>query len=176
MDHRLLLDKLLKLKALADRGEGGEKETAARMLSKMLDRHGLKMEDLEKDEDELSFLVEYDGYLEFELLTRLYCFVTNSNAMKYRQPAYVRTKLTLSMTRSQFMVFESYWDTIRKHHKQSLEEFSRAYRWKNIPDPDVESAESKLTDAEIESLRRSANMMNSAPDAGLGQKRLTNDH
>ena len=38
--------KLRKLQALAERGVGGEKETAKRMLEKLLARHGLTLDDL----------------------------------------------------------------------------------------------------------------------------------
>lgn len=45
--------KLRKLLALAERGVGGEKETAQRMLEKMLARHGLTMDSLVEDQRSL---------------------------------------------------------------------------------------------------------------------------
>lgn len=41
---------LLKLKALSEQGKGGEKENATEMLNKALKKHGLTLEDLEKEE------------------------------------------------------------------------------------------------------------------------------
>lgn len=43
---------LLKFKALSEKGDGGEKTTATEMLNKALKKHGLTLEDLEKEERE----------------------------------------------------------------------------------------------------------------------------
>lgn len=49
-DKRIEL--LLKFKALSEQGNGGEKTTANEMLNKALKKHGLTIEDLEKEEME----------------------------------------------------------------------------------------------------------------------------
>lgn len=54
MPDEKLMRRLEKILALAERGVGGEKETATRMLQKLLDKHGMTYEDigvdLQKDE------------------------------------------------------------------------------------------------------------------------------
>lgn len=45
-----LIEKAKKLQALAERGEGGEKVTAEKMLNKFLEKHGISFDDLESDE------------------------------------------------------------------------------------------------------------------------------
>ena len=46
-ERERLLEKLGKVKALADRGEGGEKESAERTLAVLMKRYGITEEDLE---------------------------------------------------------------------------------------------------------------------------------
>lgn len=46
-ERERLLEKLGKVKALADRGEGGEKESAERTLAALMKRYGVTEEDLE---------------------------------------------------------------------------------------------------------------------------------
>lgn len=45
-----IIDKILKVKELAERGEGGEKTAAERRLKKMLKKHNLTLEDLKPTE------------------------------------------------------------------------------------------------------------------------------
>lgn len=46
-ERERLLEKLGKVKAMADRGEGGEKESAERTLAALMKRYGITEEDLE---------------------------------------------------------------------------------------------------------------------------------
>lgn len=53
------IQRIKKLQALAERGVGGEKETAAKMLQRLLEKNGIStLEELEKDEAEY-FLFSY---------------------------------------------------------------------------------------------------------------------
>ena len=45
-ERERLLEKLGKVKALADRGEGGEKESAERTLAALMKRYGVTEEEL----------------------------------------------------------------------------------------------------------------------------------
>lgn len=47
MSYSSIIDLLKKLKALADRGVGGEKENAQQMLQRLMDKHGISLEDIE---------------------------------------------------------------------------------------------------------------------------------
>ena len=57
-ERERLLEKLGKVKALADRGEGGEKESAERTLAALMKRYGVTEEELEA---EFSRLAEQYG-------------------------------------------------------------------------------------------------------------------
>ena len=49
-ERERLLEKLMKVKALADRGEGGERESAERTLAAMMERYGITEADLEDNQ------------------------------------------------------------------------------------------------------------------------------
>ena len=49
MDENKLEAKLLKIKALAERGEGGERESALRLYQKLLKKYDIDEEALQKD-------------------------------------------------------------------------------------------------------------------------------
>ena len=61
MDEKMI-QRIKKLQALlAERGVGGEKETAAKMLQRLLEKNGIStLEELEKEEVEY-FLFSYNG-------------------------------------------------------------------------------------------------------------------
>lgn len=67
MDEKTV-ERIKKLKALAERGVGGEKETAEKMLQRLLKKNGIStLEELEEDEVEY-FLFSYKGRHEIKLL------------------------------------------------------------------------------------------------------------
>lgn len=72
------IQRIKKLQALAERGVGGEKETAAKMLQRLLEKNGIStLEELEKEEVEY-FLFSYKGRHEIKLLNR-YRYGSRSN-------------------------------------------------------------------------------------------------
>lgn len=67
MDEKTV-QRIKKLQALAERGVGGEKTTAEKMLKKMLEKNGISsLDELEEDEVEY-FLFSYKGRHEIKLL------------------------------------------------------------------------------------------------------------
>ena len=62
------IERIKKLQALAERGVGGEKETAQKMLNRMLEKNGISsLEELENEEYEYT-LFSYNGKHEIKLL------------------------------------------------------------------------------------------------------------
>ena len=67
MDEKTI-QRIKKLQALVERGVGGEKDTAERMLQKMLKRNGIKsLDELQSEEPEYT-LFSYNGKHERKLL------------------------------------------------------------------------------------------------------------
>lgn len=65
-----LLEKLMKVKALAERGEGGERESAERTLASMMERYGISNDDLE-DSRVSTHWIRYKTTWEKKLLHQL---------------------------------------------------------------------------------------------------------
>lgn len=77
-------DKLRKLLALAERGEGGEKDTAQRMLEKMMLKYGLTLDDLEVETTRYYYF-PFKTKFERLLLFQVYCKVLDDSNISYRQ-------------------------------------------------------------------------------------------
>lgn len=69
-ERERLLDKLEKVRALAERGVGGEKESAERTLAALMERYGITEEDLE-DSKTSTHWIRYKTKWEEKLLYQL---------------------------------------------------------------------------------------------------------
>lgn len=74
-----LLEKLKKIKALADRGDRGEKESAKALLEKLMQEHGITEADLEVERVETVFFPYHDE-LERRILIQVIFSVTGKSA------------------------------------------------------------------------------------------------
>ena len=68
--------RLRKLLSLAERGVGGEKDNASRMLTLLLRKHGLDISDILEDKVETCWF-KYKGNIEKRLLSQIFCAVAN---------------------------------------------------------------------------------------------------
>lgn len=81
--------RIKKLQALAERGVGGEKETAARKLQELLKKNGISsVEELTQDEY-IFTLFSYNGVLGRKLLSQ--CIYKETPRGLYRRAARLRT-------------------------------------------------------------------------------------
>ena len=91
MEHDRIAEKLKKIKALADRGVGGEKETAMRMYEELKARYEIKDEEIMLDTVSLHWF-GYNGELEEDLLTQIFYKVTGSASYHVYTGKYKRRK------------------------------------------------------------------------------------
>ena len=70
MANSEIMDKLLKIKELSERGYKGEATQAKQILSKMLEKYGLTLSDLEKEFIE-EYSISYRSYFEKQLLVQI---------------------------------------------------------------------------------------------------------
>ena len=75
MDDNKLEAKLLKMKALAERGEGGEKEAAIKMYHKLLKKYDIDEKALQKDKLSKHWFT-YETDIEENLLVQIFYMVT----------------------------------------------------------------------------------------------------
>jgi len=86
MDSKLK-EKLGKLYQLAKKGVGGEKENAEKFLKKLLDKHGLTIEDLEKEEKVDKFY-NYTSIKSRELIHQIVYHVIGKDMITWNIPTY----------------------------------------------------------------------------------------
>lgn len=78
-DREQLLQKVKKIQALAERGDRGEKESAAALLERLMKQHGISETELEEDRRELAWF-RYKTPLEHRLLNQVIFAVTGRAA------------------------------------------------------------------------------------------------
>jgi len=150
------IELLRKVKALADRGVGGEKETAQATLERLLSKHGLTKADLEEDQKEWCFF-SYSQDVERDLLGQIIYMVTGSapcgcvGAHTNRK----RKKLSVEATTAERIEIEANFEFFKGALADELEVFMSAFSHKNhlFPPP----SKDKTTDEE----RRESNLSRS---------------
>lgn len=122
------MQRIKKLKALAERGVGGEKETAAKMLQRLLEKNGIStLEELEKDEAEY-FLFSYKGKHEIKLLKQcVYKVLGYSDHTKYYRTSGKRQKIGVYCTKAQRIEIELEFEFYRNVFYEELTSFMNAF-------------------------------------------------
>lgn len=105
--------RIRKLLALAERGVGGEKETANRMLNKMLDRHGMTLDDLRDDRRSLH-PVKCANAFERRLVSQIISKVQNSPSPKVFKVGRACLTVHIEVTPAELVEFSIHWEALRK--------------------------------------------------------------
>lgn len=127
MDEKTIA-RIKKLQALAERGVGGEKDTAAAMLQKMLEKNGIySLEELETEEREYT-LFSYKGRHEIKLLRQCMYKVmgAKSDRTTYRT-AGTRQKIGIYCTKAQRIEIELEFEFYRNVFYEELSTFMDAF-------------------------------------------------
>ena len=132
-----------KLKALAERGEGGEKSNAMQKLRSIMEKHNISESDIDEDEKhDCSFRVTKEQY---KLFVQIVYSVVGQHYKVY--PSMVKGYYVLTITRDHELqirfLLEVYW----KDYKKQLNLFYTAFVMKNKIYPENDDREPKeLTD------------------------------
>lgn len=124
-------DKLRKLQALAERGVGGEKANAQRMLEKLLARHGLTLDHLADERRDMHWFAAPTTF-ERRLACQILAKVCNTD----EPPAYRNRKrpkqIGVEVTPAEAIEFELHYDALRKaleeHFQEAFSAFVQANR------------------------------------------------
>lgn len=135
MDDNKLEAKLLKIKALAERGEGGEKESAIKLYNKLLKKYAIDEASLQKDSLH-KYWFTYEDDIEEDLLVQIFYMVTGDSKYSRRRTRTQEDQCGCTCTdfeRAEIaFYFEFYKDALRKE----LEAFLMAFKLKNHLFPD----------------------------------------
>lgn len=122
-DDEKLQAKIRKLMALAERGEGGERDNARRMLENMLRRHGLTLDDLQGDKREIRWF-SCVGPFQRRLAQQILSKVTDSFDVAAYTSKERRSQIGVEVTASEAIEFELHFSVL----KTSLADcFEQAY-------------------------------------------------
>ncbi|MGF6590735.1 DUF2786 domain-containing protein [Pseudomonas sp. 2835] len=135
-------EKLRKLQALAERGVGGEKANAQRMLETLLARHGLKLDDLADERREICWFPapsKFETRLAAQILAKV-CNTDSPDAYRSKQRP---KQIGVKVTPAEAVEFELHYDTLRKaleaHFQDAFSAFVQANRlFPTTPSDDVE--------------------------------------
>lgn len=166
-ENRNYLELAKKLKALADRGIGGEKINAAEQLKKLIAKHGISLEDIESET--LS-----DHFFDVQVKTRkifiqVCAYVIGINARIYfvqngrgkKKPA----RMLVVCTSAQAVEIESMYYFYSKDYLEQIKTFELAYIYKNNLVPQDGTVYRNLSDDEIQKRKKAAAM-----GAGIDKK------
>lgn len=157
---------LLKFKSLSEQGDGGEKTTATDMLNKALKKHGLTLEDLEKEEKELRiFKVKDKGDSSIILSQCIWDVVPDAKIQQHNKRLEIYCELNSSdfiEVTEKYKHYYNFWLKEKKH-------FLTAYILRNKIGLGGETSENKMSQEEVLSI---AKKMNSIDDNKFIDKNL----
>lgn len=150
-ERERLLEKLEKVKALADRGVGGEKESAERTLAALMARYNVTEEDLE-DGKATTHWIRYKTAWERKLLNQLaymYLGAGHSFGCMGASSGRTRKKVGISCTPAQYIEIEADFAFYSAAMEEEMTLFYRAFLNKNnlFPPPEL-AGEPENTDTE----------------------------
>lgn len=127
MDEKTV-ERIKKLQALAERGVGGEKVTAEKMLQKMLEKNGIRsLDELQSEECEYT-LFPYKGKYEEKLLRQcIYKVLTAAGDRAYYRTKGKRQKLGIYCTRAQKIEIQMEFEFYRNAFYEELDIFIVAF-------------------------------------------------
>ena len=116
---------ILKLKALAERGEGGERDNAEVLLKRLMDKYDIAETDLDADAKEY-YEFEIDEWTK-QLLIQVASTVIGSDFHIYKQKDKEDTSVVLHLTTSQYLELQAKYDFYLQAFKQEFDIFRRAF-------------------------------------------------
>lgn len=163
MEYDRIIDKVIKLKELVDRGLDGEASNAKRVLENLCKLHNVNIEDLFKEEKKrYVFKIKYNNKFDKQLLFQCYAKVTNNKKIFYFTSK--SNIIEFDLTRIEYIdlkgMFEFYRKEWSKIMKSSLNDLFDAFISKNEISHNQEDNEHKtLTLEDWERISRIQNLM-----------------
>lgn len=154
---------LQKIKALADRGESGERENAAALLEKLMNKYGISEEELDRERVR-DYFFPYKQETERRLLLQIIYAVTGKAAAATvgTYTGRKRKKLAVECTAAESIEIEAFFSFYRAAFEKELETFYSAFYMKNgiYPPPDKSAGQDyeELTAEERERYMKAAQM------------------
>lgn len=153
-ERERLLEKIRKIQALADRGVGGEKQSAAALLDRLMEQYGITEDDIAKEIREMAWF-RYRTPIERKLLCQV-IYATTGRAAYNCVGTYTgrsRKKVGVECTAAEKLEIEVSFEFYNAALQEEMERFYSAFLIKNsifppdgkevdeLPEPEEMSAE-----------------------------------
>lgn len=136
MTREQAAEKLKKIKALAERGVGGEKDSATKLYRDLLEKYQIEEAEVLEDRVTLHWF-SYSDNLEEDLLTQIFYKVTGSPSYRVYTGKYSRRKKRgCDCTEVEAVEIKMLFDFYKGELKREMEAFLIAFRRKNDLFPD----------------------------------------
>lgn len=169
------IDLAKKLKALADKGVGGEKTNAEAMLKELMKKHGISLTDIEDEKiEDYYFTLEEN---EFSLWRQIVGHVNNSIIVYGKFPKSLMKKYNLTgnymiqCTASEYIEIEAKNNFYQRLYLEELGVFYKAFIMANHLEAKSKGKDKEMTPKELEEYYR-ANRMASGIKVGQFMKQL----
>ena len=162
-ERERLLEKLKKIKALAEKGFRGEQVNAAVLLSDLMEKHGITEADLEGTQVS-TYWIRYKTIYERKLIFQLSYMHLGSGHASGCVGAYSgrkRKEVGIDCTPAQFIEIETDYQFYRKALEEELEVFYSAFIQKNdlFPPPNLSGDEPDAEPVDLNVVMKMAAMM-----------------
>lgn len=158
-------EKLSRLKALAERGVGGERDNAGKLLDKLLNKYGARLDELD-DEREQDFIFKYSGKEQQALLVQVASYVIGESEHCFycATPSGKRskTKMCIACTKAQKLEIEFLFDFYKRLWEKEKKTILTAFCLKHELFPQKTSEipdDEKPTPQEIERIKKAMQML-----------------
>ena len=169
MTREEILDRLRKMKQLADRGVGGERENAERLLAEIAAQYGIDLATLEEEKLE-DFYVTLKESWKRKMLSQL-CALKRQELKRegvslenYRMTMWRCNKPNLysvsNCTKAEWLELMAKLEVLSRAYKRQLDDFYKAFLMANnlLIEPDDDKEQQKLSREERSRLFRVAQM------------------
>lgn len=156
MDENVLR-KIKKIKALAERGVGGEKSTAKQKLKKLLEENGItSLDELEREQADFE-LFSYNGKYEKKLLMQcMYKVLKNLNFETYRRRG-TKQKIGIYCTLAEKIEIQLEFDFYKNALHEEMDRLVKAFIQSNEIFPDnAPHDDSELTGEDLKIMSMSS--------------------
>lgn len=158
-DNQSLIERIRKLAVIAEKGAGGEKEAAALLLERLMDKHGITESDLEEEPIEFEWF-KYKDDLQRKLLHQVIYTVLGDREL-YNWKGSRKKEVGVYCTAAEKTEIEITYDFYYRAIQEELETFLYAFYSKNhlFPPPNKKLIESNEPPISMEELMKISNMM-----------------
>lgn len=126
MTDEMLMGKLSKIKALADRGESGEREAAENLLHRLMEKYNVNEDDIIDDSPE-TVEFQYWGLHGDKLFSQIVYMVTGEcQIQKYTHKRNCKTRF-VTCTKAQAIEIKELFEFYRNHLDVGLENYYQAF-------------------------------------------------